>query len=505
MSDTDKKKRSVIIMGGGLGGLFTGAILSKEDFDVTVLEKNPTVGGGLQSFTRFGEVFDTGMHIIGGMRENGNIRRVCEYLGIMDRIHLQDVGPDVIDRVYCAEDGVNYDIGMGKEGFVNSLAERFPRQRENLQRYVEAIFSIADELDLFHLRPSKDYITVHSGDFMIAADELIEKYVTDSRLRGVLAYLNPLYSGIPGVTPAYIHSVISVLYINGPSRFIGGSQLFANTLKDYITDNGGKVITSDGVTSVHSQGRVVTGVTTVSGRSFEGDWYVCDIHPASFLHLLENASLLPHGYRSRLENIPNSCSAFTLNLKLKPESFKYIPQAQYYFNRYDSVWDCGNPKKKWPEAFLYITPPEFGQGEFSTKMIVTAPMHWNMVKKWEDTSLGHRCPEYEKWKEECADRLLDRMEKLHPDIRNCIEAINSASPLTIRDWYGVKEGAMCGYSKNCKNILLSQVPVTTKATNLLFTGQNCNLHGFCGVPLTAINTCEAILGRNYVINRINGA
>jgi hypothetical protein len=50
---------------------------------------------------------------------------------------------------------------------------------------------------------------------------------------------------------------------------------------------------------------------------------------------------------------------------------------------------------------------------------------------------------------------------------------------------------------------LSQLPVVTKVKNLLLTGQNNNLHGFCGVPLTAINTCEAILGQNYVINKIN--
>jgi hypothetical protein len=29
------------------------------------------------------------------------------------------------------------------------------------------------------------------------------------------------------------------------------------------------------------------------------------------------------------------------------------------------------------------------------------------------------------------------------------------------------------------------------------------LHGFCGVPLTAIKTCEAILGMNYIIDKIN--
>ena len=43
----------------------------------------------------------------------------------------------------------------------------------------------------------------------------------------------------------------------------------------------------------------------------------------------------------------------------------------------------------------------------------------------------------------------------------------------------------------------------TKVSNLFLTGQNNNLHGFCGVPLTAIQTCEAILGRNYVLNQLN--
>ena len=38
-------EKSAVIIGGGLGGLFTGAILSKEGVKVTVIEKNPTVGG----------------------------------------------------------------------------------------------------------------------------------------------------------------------------------------------------------------------------------------------------------------------------------------------------------------------------------------------------------------------------------------------------------------------------------------------------------------------------
>ena len=115
-------EKSAVVIGGGLGGLFTGAILSKENIKVTVIEKNTTVGGGLQSFTRFGEVFDTGMHVIGGMQKGGNIRRICEYLGIMDRVHLSDVDPDEIDTLYFAEDKTTYRIAQGKENFINALA-----------------------------------------------------------------------------------------------------------------------------------------------------------------------------------------------------------------------------------------------------------------------------------------------------------------------------------------------------------------------------------------------
>ena len=107
------------------------------------------------------------------------------------------------------------------------------------------------------------------------------------------------------------------------------------------------------------------------------------------------------------------------------------------------------------------------------------------------------------WKKRQADRLLSQIELIHPGFTDCIDRMETSSPLTIRDYYAVKDGSISGYSKDCHNIALSQVPVVTKISNLLLTGQNNNLHGFCGVPLTAITTSEAILGTNYVINRIN--
>lgn len=496
--------QSVIIIGAGLGGLFTGAILSKEGFKVTIYEKNTIIGGGLQTFQRFGEHFDTGMHVIGGLQPDGNIWKICRYLGILDKIKVRDVDEKCTDRLYFAEDKTYYIIGKGRDGFVSSLAKQFPKEKENLEQYVDAIMAISDKVDLFNLRPSQGQMSFFTGsdDFLMAADAFISKYISDERLRSVLAYMNPLYGGIAHETPAYIHAIISTLYIKGASRFVGGSGQFANLLANVVKQNGGDVFANDGVEWIEVNDRKVDYIRTKSGKQLAADYYISDVHPCTLLKLMDEKAFTK-SYRERLEIIPNTHSAFSLYIKLKPNVFPYINHSEYYMTKYADVWNFSRTDRPWPLGFLMMTPPNEDQGEYATKILVTAPMPFQMVKKWENTTVGHRGAEYEKWKEERANELLAQMDEMYPGFSNNIEAMNTSSPLTIRDFYGVKEGSICGFAKNCQNIALSQVPVVTKVHNLFLTGQNNNLHGFCGVPLTAINTCEAILGINYIINKIN--
>lgn len=494
--------KTAIIIGGGLGGLFTGAILAKEGLRVTVLEKNAMAGGGLQTFKRFGEKFDTGMHVIGGMQPGGNIRRICQYLGIMDKVELMDVDTDCTDSLYFAEDKKTYRIQKGKEGFVNSLATYFPEEKSHLEAYVKAIFAITDDVDLFNLRPSTDMFKVHSEDFLMSAEAFIAKYILDPKLRSVLAYMNPLYGGRHDETPAFIHAIISTLYINGASRFVGGSDKFAHLLTSVIEQAGGSVVTHDGVEWVEVNDRHVDFVRTRKGKEYRGDYYISAIHPCTLLKLMPEKSF-PKAYRNRLESIPNAYSAFSVYIKLKPNTFPYINHSEYYMTKYDEIWNFGEHHDTWPLGFLFMTSPEENQGAYSNKVLITAPMLYDEVRRWEKTTVGHRGAEYEAWKEKMTQQLLERVEEMHPHFKECIDKVNASSPLTIRDFYGVKEGALSGYSKDYKNMALSQLPVVTKIDNLLLTGQNNNLHGFCGVPLTAISTAEAILGRNYVLDKLN--
>jgi len=497
-------KQTVIIIGGGLGGLFTGALLAKEGYQVTVLEKNAVIGGGLQTFSRAGITFETGMHILGGLRPGGAIHKICHYLDIDGHLQLRDVDHECIDSITYLSDGHTYRIPEGREAFTDYFIREFPHEAEGIRNYVDALYQLADEVDFFYLRPEREGLFTHSEQFMWAASDLIAHYIHDERLRDVLAYMNPMYGGVEGHTPAYIHALINVLYISGPSRFVGGSQQMADALARVICEGGGSIIRGEKVTVVNvDEQRLATAVKTASGQTYKADYYISAIHPSRLVDIVEPGAL-PKAYRMRVKSIPNTYSAFTLYIKFKPDSFPYINHTCYYQDDYGLVWQHGTyDAEKWPRGFMYMTPADEHQGDYASKMIVNGLMPFSVVEQWADTSVGHRGTDYEAWKQHHAERILDRMERLHPGFRAHVETYWTSSPLTIRDYYNQPEGALYGVRKDCQDIMLSQLPIWTKVRNLLLTGQNINLHGICGVPLTAVNTVEALVGRHQLVAKIN--
>ena len=110
--------KTCIIIGGGIGGLVSGALLAKEGYKVTVLEKNAIIGGGLQTFKRHGVSFPTGMHIFGGFHEGENLRKLFEYLGVMDKISLRPMDEDASDVVTVMGEGKTYNLPRGRERYM---------------------------------------------------------------------------------------------------------------------------------------------------------------------------------------------------------------------------------------------------------------------------------------------------------------------------------------------------------------------------------------------------
>lgn len=497
--------QSAIIIGGGIGGLFTGAFLSKNGFNVTVLEKNEIIGGGLQCFRRKDKIFETGMHVMGGFEKGGNLYKICKYLGILDALNIHHINSHCMDEIRYEKTREVFKIPSGKEAFITRLSEYFPQQADGIRNYVDEIYRLTEEVPLFYLKNEPQGMAIHSEKFTWPADKLISHYISDIKLQEILAYLNPLYGGVKGHTPAYIHSLINVLYINGASRFAGGSQQLADALKNVIASNGGKVAANCEVNRIEVNDKRVDYVETVNGSRFYGDWYISSIHPVELVKMTPQKTFLK-GFVNRLNEIPNSYSAFSVFIDLKPETLPYIDHTCYYMDDFGAMWSQDEfNKDNWPQGFMYMTPPDSDQGAFATRLLVHCTMNYQHVRQWENTTVGHRGNSYVNWKNFCVDRILDKLENIFPNFRTMVANIYSASPLTIRDYYHTKEGAIFGYRKDCENLLFSQLPVYTKVKNLLWTGQNINLHGICGTPLTAINTAEAILGHHTLVKKINDA
>lgn len=494
--------QEIIIIGGGLGGLFCGAILAKEGCRVKVFEKNVRIGGGLQSFVRRGEKFDTGMHILGGFMPNGSVYKLCSYLGIMDKLNLKKVDDECMDVIRYFSDSTEYRIGQGRENFISSLSGYFPEEASNIERYVDALYKMTDGIDFFHLRSGSANMYSLSSESFVAADEFIASFTSNKKLQDILAYLNSTYAGMAGHTPAFMHAMINVLYIEGTYRFVDDSYQLAELLSQIIIDGGGEIYAGTPVTHIVTENKEILYITDSKGNDHKADKYISAIHPCALLDLLDNGAL-PKAYCNRLQTIPNTYSAFILYLEMKENAFPYLNHTCYCQDDYGSAWDLSRYDDAWPRGFMYMTPPVGNQGEFSKKMIVVTPMEFGAVEQWKDSKLGCRPDAYDRWKDECADRILAMMSGIYPDIRERIAHITSASPLTIRDYYNVKDGALYGYRKDCENIILSQVPIFTRLKNLLLSGQNINLHGVCGVALTAVNTAEVVLGQDSVVKKIN--
>ncbi|MDR1331493.1 MAG: NAD(P)/FAD-dependent oxidoreductase [Tannerella sp.] len=497
-------RQTVIIIGGGIGGLFCGALLSGEGRRVKVFERHTRIGGGLHQFVRQGVTFETGMHVMGAFHPGGVLNRLCACLGILDRLNVMPMDEDGFDLFHVRSDGRRYFMPRGRERFTANLCAHFPEESGNIRRYVDAMYGICREVRLYNMEKPDVSFREFSDDFMRSVGDFIDSFTRNERLRHVMAYCNPLYAGDRYTTPVYIHALISKFYIEGSCRFVGGSQQLADALVDVIREAGGEVHAGNGVRHVEIENRSAAYVVTEDGATHRADCYISSIHPSSFFKLVDT-SRIQRSYWQRIDAIPNTYSAFTLYIIFKPGTFPFFNYTYYCQDDYEDTWRHHlYTDATWPRGMMLITPPVTGHDVYAEKMIVNCVMNFDTVRQWEHTLSGRRGAAYEAFKRRCEETVVRRLEEIFPGIRACIASVYSASPLTIRDYANQKEGAMYGVRKDCRNMALSHVAVRTKLKNLYFTGQNVNLHGILGVPLTAINTCAELVGMEHLLDRING-
>lgn len=490
----------VVIIGSGLGGLLSGAILSKEGLNVCVLEKHSQIGGCLQTFTRDGCIFDTGVHYISSLDQGQILNRYFSYLGLMEKLNVERMDPDGYDRIWFASDRTEYRLGMGEENFKAILSEAFPHQRKALDTYVSVLAGICNEFDLYNLRAgdsryfTKPYLFENAHAWLASVTD-------DVKLQNVLAGMNLLYAGNPVRTPLYVHALIAYSYMQSAYRLVDGSSQIARILADIIQGNGGTVLRKREVTNLLFRDGKVHAVVCANGEQYESRQVIANIHPSRLIHIAPQGTLR-RSYVERVDNLTNTISAFNVYLTFKDNTFPYLKH-NYYLHPRVNVWDGATAAgDDWPAGVFCFTPSSSRSDVHAESMAIMTYMKYDEVRQWENSTVEKRGEGYREFKHRRTEKVIDAIEARFPDIRSHILSAGAATPLTYRDYTGTKHGALYGIERTCDEPFMAFVSHKTPVPNLYLTGQNINMHGVLGVTIGSVVTCSAILGLEYLVQRI---
>lgn len=494
-------KYDVIIIGSGLGGLECGAILSKEGYNVCVLEKNEQYGGCFQTYQRKGHLLDTGIHYVGSLDEGQIMNQYFRYFGIMDKLKLRRLDEAAFDRIYYKEGVYNY--AMGHDRFVETLAEAFPHERKNLQRYTAQLREVGDLISVDHLK--KGIIAVEGMKYFGAsAAGMIAEATPNPDLQQVLAGSALLYGGLKEVSTFYQHAMINNSYIEGAYRFVDGSMQVSLELINVIRANGGTVRNESEVTRIVVDGEQVQAVEINGEERLEAKYVISNMHPQRTLALLDKSRCIKNAYLSRINSLDNTYGIFTLYLVMKPGSHPYRNRNLYLHGHNDVWYDKEHYPGRTTNCMISMQASSAGS-EFADVISVLTPMYISELAPWLETKPGQRGEAYRQFKQQKAQQVLAFIRQHGIDFGDGIESMYTTTPLSYRDYTGTTDGSAYGIIKPYKCPQIGFVSTRTKLGNLFLTGQNLNVHGALGVTLTAMLTCADFLGQEYLAKKVGNA
>jgi all-trans-retinol 13,14-reductase len=483
-------KYDVIIIGSGIGGLECGYILSKKGYKVCILEQHTQTGGCLQTFRRGKSVFDTGFHYVGGLDEGQSLNRLFGYFDLLDLPWLK------LDEEAFAEvivDGKQFFLASGHKRFADTLAKDFPRQRKQIEEYAGFLKRIGDNI-FESFSPG----FTNSSLFESSAYAFLQKTTDDPLLRNVLSGGSLTMDLCSEKLPLYVFAQINDSFIRSTWKLRGNGSMIADKLTGHIREAGGEIITNAKVTRLIETDNGIGAVEYNGEEQISGTYVISDIHPAQTLALIPESRNIRKSYRNRISAIPNTFGIFTVHLQLKEAALPYLNRNIFIY-RNSNIWDYKYEGGVTSVLVNYKAPDD---GVYASGIDILAPMHWEEVSRWADTSVGKRGSDYEEFKQQKAESCINLASERIPSLKDCIEKIYTSTPLTYRDYTGAQNGSAYGIRKDCNDTLGTVIMPQTQIPNLFLTGQNLNLHGILGVSMTSFFTCAKITGTNNLLKDI---
>ncbi|MCC6752282.1 MAG: NAD(P)/FAD-dependent oxidoreductase [Deltaproteobacteria bacterium] len=298
-----RARYDAIVVGSGVGGAVTAALLAQRGRRVLLLEKNDRLGGILASFERHGFKLDAGSHLI-AHGEKGTLGRVLRALGLARPRFLTHPIP-VRSRGILELTAPTRRRGLARTGLELVRALRLTaRERRHLARLVFQVFTLTEpELRLWDRRTLETFVrryTDHPGVYFL------------------LSFLASIFFVLPPWQVSAgeaLRALRGVLWSYRLSYVEGGMDSLIHALLGEVVARGGELVVSRPATRVRHGGHELV-VTTDDGREYAAPVVAANLAPADLLPLLDGPAL-PAPYVARARSSRPSGNAHQLKLGLR--------------------------------------------------------------------------------------------------------------------------------------------------------------------------------------------
>lgn len=432
----------MIIIGAGIGGLFSGCHLAKQGKRVLIIESHDKPGGCISSIKRMDAIFDVGAHLIGSCGSNGIFNR---YLRELD-VNVNFIQLNPTDRFHFPNRTI--DVPQNIDEFKLTLQNIFPDEADMVNPFFKEMLRIASHFD------NKKILDLYQE---ISYEQLLDRYFKSSELKGILS---AQYNYI-GVSPKRASALAMCLmlssYLKDGCFYVkGGSQNLPNKLADRFIELGGRIIYKTRVVKITVNNNIGSNVCTNDFNKYESDFIISNIDARKTLFNLVGKEHLPVDYVKKVEHYSIGPSFFLIFLTVDIKT-EYLENVSGW---YHSSYDLNNIAT---ESFYLFVPTIFDKslhekGYHIIEMAMPFHYEYNKVIDWSEM------------KTRFENIMINRASNIIKNLKESIVYKFIATPATIERFTGNSKGSMCGWEMSVDQVQRHRLGNVTPIKNMFLVG-----------------------------------